>query len=453
MQEYFSILTNKGIDLLLKAAANKTQIALSKMSVSDDEGDLNQSITALNGVKHSFSINSLIVDEADPHQLIAEGIINADVGGFYINKAGIYTANDELFAVAKLPRTYKPKLAEGSAKDITIKFIMQVDNAGSVTLKVDNNVVLATRNWAISNFAAKNHNHDERYVKKDEASDGTPIGAYLAWSSQDKIPAGYLLCDGRSLKKSEYTELFAVIGYTYGGSGENFNIPNFSDGKFMRSVGGNAAALGVAQADTVKSHNHSWFFGGQKNSATGAGSTASAGNTRPPNGANEIPTTFEGGVETRPYNMSVVVLIKAKNVREQKQSEIDKTPYATESKAGIVKIKNTITGVQEDVAVSEKAVAGIASIGINQTWQDVLAERQNGVVYTNTTGRPIQILVSQQQSSSSQTCILEINNVESLRNVSYGNADGCIVSAIIPAGATYKVVYKNYTPLKWFELR
>ena len=151
--------------------------------------------------------------------------------------------------------------------------------------------------------------------------------------------------------------------------------------------------------------------------------------------------------------MSVVVLIKAKNVREQKQSEIDKTPYATESKAGIVKIKNTITGVQEDVAVSEKAVAGIASIGINQTWQDVLAERQNGVVYTNTTGRPIQILVSQQQSSSSQTCILEINNVESLRNVSYGNADGCIVSAIIPAGATYKVVYKNYTPLKWFELR
>lgn len=459
MQEYFSILTNKGIDLLLKAAANKTQIALSKMSVSDDEGEIDQSITRLEGVKHSFSINSLIVDEADPHQLIAEGVINADVGGFYINKAGIYTANDELFAVAKLPRTYKPKLAEGSAKDITIRFIMQVDNANDITLKVDNNIVLVTRNWAISNFAAKNHNHDERYVKKDEINDGTPIGAYLAWSSQDKIPAGYLLCDGRSLKKSEYAELFAVIGYTYGGSGENFNIPKFNDGRFMRGTGGEAAPLSVKQGDAIRDIVGTINTGIEEGATyTGAFQAYSSGN-----GANggfgDAGLMFKASLvvptanENRPLNSSVVFIIKAKNVREAKQSEVDKTPYATEAKAGIIKIKNSITGAQEDVAVSEKAVASIASIGINQTWQDMLAERQNGVVYTNTTGRPIQILVSQQQSSTSQTCTLEINNVESLRNVSYGNADGCIVSAIIPARATYKVVYKNYTPLKWFELR
>lgn len=363
MQEYFSILTNKGIDLLLKAAANKTQIALSKMSVSDDEGDLNQSITRLEGVKHSFSINSLMVDEADPHQLIAEGIINADVGGFYINKAGIYTANDELFAVAKLPRTYKPKLAEGSAKDITIRFIMQVDNANDITLKVDNNVVLATRNWVISNFAAKNHNHDERYAKKDEVNDGTPIGAYLAWSSQDKIPAGYLLCDGRSLKKSEYAELFAVIGYTYGGSGENFNIPKFNDGRFMRGTGGEAAPLGVKQGDAIRDIVGTVSTGIEE----GATYTGAFQAYRSGNGANggfgDVGLMFKASLvvptanENRPLNSSVVFIIKAKNVREAKQSEIDKTPYATEAKAGIIKIKNSITGQQEDVAVSEKAIS------------------------------------------------------------------------------------------------
>lgn len=316
MQEYFSILTNKGIDLLLKAAANKTQIALSKMSVSDDEGDLNQSITALNGVKHSFSINSLIVDEADPHQLIAEGVINADVGGFYINKAGIYTANDELFAVAKLPRTYKPKLAEGSAKDIAIRFIMQVDNANDITLKVDNNVVLATRNWAISNFAAKNHNHDERYVKKDD-----------------------------------------------------------------------------------------------------------------------IPVAPQA---------------------------------ATETEAGIVKLKNSITGSLADTAVSEKAAKEYmdknASIGIGQTWQEVTSERHTGVTYTNTTGRPIFISVYMNSNSQGGSSAVEIFVDDKLISGQYAGRMGGITvylsaCAIVPSGSTYSAktsrtlegLYQDASI--WMELR
>ena len=316
MQEYFSILTNKGIDLLLKAAANKTQIALSKMSVSDDEGDLNQSITTLNGVKHSFSINSLIVDEADPHQLIAEGIINADVGGFYINKAGIYTANDELFAVAKLPRTYKPKLAEGSAKDIAIRFIMQVDNANDITLKVDNNVVLATRNWAISNFAAKNHNHDERYVKKDD-----------------------------------------------------------------------------------------------------------------------IPVAPQA---------------------------------ATETEAGIVKLKNSITGSLADTAVSEKAAKEYmdknASIGIGQTWQEVTSERHTGVTYTNTTGRPIFISVYMNSNSQGGSSAVEIFVDDKLISGQYAGRMGGITvylsaCAIVPSGSTYSAktsrtldgLYQDASI--WMELR
>ena len=93
------------------------------------------------------------------------------------------------------------------------------------------------------------------------------------------------------------------------------------------------------------------------------------------------------------------------------------------------------------------------SIGVNQTWQDVKSQRINGAIYTNTTSRPIMILVSQQQSSSSQTCELEINGVRVIKNVSYGTADGCIISAVIPVGATYKVIYKNYPPLEWQELR
>ena len=135
----------------------------------------------------------------------------------------------------------------------------------------------------------------------------------------------------------------------------------------------------------------------------------------------------------------------------------DLPELATEEKTGVVKLKNAITAKQEDAAVTEKAVSDLVeankSIGIDQSWQDVKNQRQNGVIYTNTTGRTIMILVSEQQSSSSQTCELEINGKRVLKNVSYGAFDGCVISAIIPAGATYKVIYKNYPPLEWWELR
>jgi microcystin-dependent protein len=42
-------------------------------------------------------------------------------------------------------------------------------------------------------------------------------------------PDGYLLCTGQSVSTGAYPALFAAIGYTYGGSGSSFNIPNLQN--------------------------------------------------------------------------------------------------------------------------------------------------------------------------------------------------------------------------------
>jgi microcystin-dependent protein len=42
-------------------------------------------------------------------------------------------------------------------------------------------------------------------------------------------PDGYLLCSGQSVSTEEYPALFQAIGYTYGGSGSSFNIPNLQN--------------------------------------------------------------------------------------------------------------------------------------------------------------------------------------------------------------------------------
>jgi microcystin-dependent protein len=42
-------------------------------------------------------------------------------------------------------------------------------------------------------------------------------------------PSGYLMCSGQSVSTTEYPALFQVIGYTYGGSGSSFNVPNLQN--------------------------------------------------------------------------------------------------------------------------------------------------------------------------------------------------------------------------------
>lgn len=50
---------------------------------------------------------------------------------------------------------------------------------------------------------------------------------------------GWLRCDGRSVSKATYGILFNVIGYTFGGSGNNFNLPD-AQGRVVGHVGTNS---------------------------------------------------------------------------------------------------------------------------------------------------------------------------------------------------------------------
>lgn len=59
-----------------------------------------------------------------------------------------------------------------------------------------------------------------------------PIGTVLAYAGNE-APRGYLLADGASYPTTEYPDLYAVIGNTYGGDSTNFNVPNLVD-KFIQ---------------------------------------------------------------------------------------------------------------------------------------------------------------------------------------------------------------------------
>lgn len=197
--------------------------------------------------------------------------------------------------------------------------------------------------------------------------DSYPVGSFLLWSGTHRYPSGFMECKGQLLNKADYPELFSVIEYTYGGSGNSFNLPKFDDGRFFRSTGGNADTLGRLQEDAIRNITGHIIANqlSSMNLTEGALSTVvmGTGYSYLQNGGLNfgLHTYFDASKvvptanENRPTNSSVIVLIKVKTVVER--IPVDDSPYATEIKAGIFKITNEITGSRNDVVVTEKAVA------------------------------------------------------------------------------------------------
>ena len=108
-------------------------------------------------------------------------------------------------------------------------------------------------------------------------------------------------------------------------------------------------------------------------------------------------------------------------------------------------------------SVATTAFATSQDLGVAQTWQDVTTSRSLGVTYTNTTGKPIEIIIQIDNSNSNAGIYLIIDG--STRSVQFAPTIGYTartqVSAIIPNGSTYSadVGPIGGTLTIWSELR
>lgn len=89
----------------------------------------------------------------------------------------------------------------------------------------------ATIDHSHGEFSLISHGHD--YAAIDHTHESQPsaiVGEIRMWASFDAPPSGWFVCLGQDLSRTEYSELFGVIGTTYG-VGDNsttFNLPNFA---------------------------------------------------------------------------------------------------------------------------------------------------------------------------------------------------------------------------------
>lgn len=162
--EFKVILTNYGITRLAQAIATNTPVQLTKMAVGDGGGVLpvpNPARTTLIGEKYRAPLNTLFVDPTTSTQVVAEMVMDAAQGGYWIRECGLYDADNKLFAIGNVPETYKPILASGSGRTLMLRMVMAVNNAAAITLIIDPSVVLASRKYVDELMAAheKSVNH------------------------------------------------------------------------------------------------------------------------------------------------------------------------------------------------------------------------------------------------------------------------------------------------------
>jgi microcystin-dependent protein len=66
----------------------------------------------------------------------------------------------------------------------------------------------------------------EYFVQKKQPTNVLLDAGIIIGYGRLGVPAGWTICDGKVLSATTYPDLFAKIGYTFGGSGDNFNVPD-----------------------------------------------------------------------------------------------------------------------------------------------------------------------------------------------------------------------------------
>ena len=100
-------------------------------------------------------------------------------------------------------------------------------SGGDGKLKVKDAGITATQLATDSVITAKIQNGAVTAAKLDAGAVSVlmPSGSLMPYAGAS-APTGFLLCAGQSVPVASYSGLHSVIGYTYGGSGASFNIPD-----------------------------------------------------------------------------------------------------------------------------------------------------------------------------------------------------------------------------------
>jgi NOL1/NOP2/fmu family ribosome biogenesis protein len=156
MAEFYTVLTYTGAQKVADALSGGPAVNLVAIAVGDGGGasfydDYSRQQlrgrTSLVNQRWTDELYLVAKDPDNPAWVTTEGRVPVDVGGWYIREVGIFDAAGDLIAIGVYPETYKPLLDQHVGTDLTVRAIIEVGDADSVTITIDPSVATATRDW------------------------------------------------------------------------------------------------------------------------------------------------------------------------------------------------------------------------------------------------------------------------------------------------------------------
>ncbi|WP_339469365.1 phage tail protein [Pseudomonas sp. EL_65y_Pfl1_R83] len=361
-------------------------------------------------------LNQLRVSPTDANVLIAEVVLPPDVGGWHIRELALEDKDGVFSAVANVPPSYKPLLAQGSGRNQVVRMHIITSGTSNIQLKIDPSVVLATRQYvdeAVNGLLPTNkpagtytkvtvndrgvfvsgsnpttlagYGITDTYTKDQitamiAQASALPVGSMIGFPV-NKVAPGFLELDGSVKSAAAYPDLATFLGGVFNKGDEgagNFRLPE-SRGEFLRGWdhgrGVDAGrAIGSMQLDSLQGFrmesmrgkaSTSWGNddGGAGDPAWGPPMGSVTPSTRPRNltgafvsdGVNGVPRI---GSETRSRSLAVMWCIKAWNAPIN-QGNIDiaalaaLAAQATENNQGTAKVA---TQSQVDLGVDDATI-------------------------------------------------------------------------------------------------
>lgn len=221
--------------------------------------------------------------------------------------------------------------------------------------------------------------------------DTLPIGSVVEYSS-DIIPLNWLLCDGQAVSRIDYSELFNLIGTTYGsGDGSTtFNLPNYK------------GRVSVGKDTSQTEFNNLGKKGGEKTHTLTV-------NEMPSHTHNAINYTngYTGGSQT---NFQTVL----------SGNEVSGTPQAVKSTGGGQSHNNLQPYITSNYIIKAKQSAGVVATvvdNLNSTSAiDALSANQGRILKENQASNYLLATITTTQTISSNYVV----NLENVNN-SQGN--------------------------------
>lgn len=354
--------------------------------------------------------------------------------------------------------------------------VATLDGAGQVPVGQLGSAVKATEKGTASGVATLDSGGKVPAAQLPPIPTGPPVASIAWWPLRTSIPAGQIPADGQTVSRATFPDLAAMVtggkvpvvaeadwladplkrgSYTVGDGSTTIRLPDLNGQSagslgalFQRGDGAlSSGSNGLIQRDALQ--NMTGTVGVFWRAIVG---TANGVFTSPQNGTSGVSggtggdnayVTFDASrmartaTETRPMNVSGVWTVQA---------------------FGAVTNPGSADAAQlaSDYATLNAAFQSLRTqvFGVGQSLQNVLANRTAGVVYTNSTGRPIVVYVEGDTNSSAGGNIgIQIGGIYVTRALFGVNGIRLSANAVIPPGASYQVVVSAITFTAWQEYR